>query len=262
MRNNDFLNVPQIPVETSLGSIDFPMLYSEVDGLFASFWVDYDLARKKLSETGLKPARKPFSLTRKTVMTIAFFEYRKCSGGPYNEVAVAIHSYPEAMGDDVKFSLFDMLKKPDKRKVGTFILDLPVTTDWAMAGGVEIYGYPKWVADIALHFGKNVFKGQVIDPANGEPVLSLSGEYKGPGIKTPSMDIMSYSFLNHQMLKTSIHTDGNIKTYSGRKFILKSGDSNHGSSVLIRELGLDGAQPFLVNRTVNFRAKLELGTGC
>ncbi len=92
MSKNEFLNIPQESVSTSLGNIDFPMLYKEVDGLFASFWIDYDKAVAKLKDTGLNPAIKPFSFSKKTAVTLAFFEYRDCSVGPYNEVAVAIHT--------------------------------------------------------------------------------------------------------------------------------------------------------------------------
>lgn len=259
MSKNRFLDITQKPVNTSLGSIDFPMLYSDVDGLFASFWIDYDKAVERLSGTGLNPALKPFSFKKKSVLTLAFFEYRECSAGSYNEVAVAIHSYPEKLGQGIKLSARDFLKKSENRTVGTHIIDLPVTTDWAMAGGVEIYGYPKWVADIPLDFSENGFDGRIVDPSTKEDILRLSGKFKGPSIKTPVMDIMSYSILDKKMLKTSIHTDGYIKNYSGRGFVLNAGNSSHETSKAIRDFGLEGAAPFSVNRSVDFKAILKLG---
>lgn len=259
MAKKNFLNIPQKPVSTSCGSIDFPMLYSEVDGLFANFWIDYDLAAEKLAGTGLAPAVRPFSFGKKALFTLAFFEYRKCSAGVYNEVAVAIHAYPEKKGSAVKLSPRDILKKPENRTIGTYIIDLPVTTDWAMAGGIEIYGYPKWVADIPLQFPKDGFDGRVVDPATNKDVIHLSGKFKLPGVKTPTMDIMSYSTLDNQMLKTAICTDGHLKNHSGRGFVLKAGNADHPTVETIKELGLDGTAPFAVNRSVNFRAILKLG---
>jgi hypothetical protein len=262
MAKKNFFNVPQKPVKTSIGSIDFPMLYSEAEGVLASFWVDYDKALDKLSDTGLRPAMKPLSFTKKAVLSIGFFEYRECSAGSYNEVAVGIYAYPESIGSSIKLSLIDLLKKPENRTVGIYMLDLPVTTDWATAGGVELYGYPKWVADIPLNFSKENFEGHVIDPDTNEKVLSLSGTFKGIGVKTPVVDFMSYSILNKQMLKTSIFADGFLKSYMGRGFTLKAGSSSHGSSSIIKDFGLDGAVPFSVSRTINIRSKLELGIPC
>ncbi len=262
MGKKNFLNVPQKPVKTSIGSIDFPILYSEVEGVFASFWVDYDKALDKLSDTGLLPAMRPLSFNKKTALSIGFFEYRECSAGSYNEVAVALYSYPESMGPSRKLSLIDFLKKPENRTFGIYMLDLPVTTDWAAAGGVEIYGYPKWVADIPLNFSKENFEGHIIDPDTNEKVLSLSGSFKGIGVKTPVIDFITYSNLNKQMLKTSAIADGFFKSYMGRGFTLKAGNSSHGSSSMIKDLGLDGAVPFSVSRTINVKSKLELGIPC
>lgn len=259
MTKKDFLDVPQQRVKTSQGGIDFPLLYQEVDSLFASFWVDREKAMAKLKGTGLVPALKPVPFSNKAVVTISFFEYRKTSAGAYNEVAVAIHSCPEDKGLRRRISLSDLLGKVENRIVGTHIIDLPVTTEWARAGGVEVYGYPKWVAEIPVKFNKKTFDGRVIDPKTKKEVFSLSGRLHGPGIKTKCLDVMSYSILRGGILKTIIDTDGHWKIYRGKGFTLRAGDTSHFASKNIRDLGLDGAEPFLVQRTINFRSILYLG---
>ncbi len=263
MAKKNFFNVPQKPVKTSIGSIDFPMLYSGVKGVIASFWIDYNKTLDILSDTAFLPAMRPLSFaTKKTVLSIGFFEYPKCSAGSYNEVAMAVYCYPESKGPAIKFSLTDFLKKPENRTVGIYFLDLPVTTDLAMAGGVDVYGYPKWLADIPLNFSTKKFEGHVINPDTNRKVVSLSGTFKGIGIKTPSLDFMAYSMLNGRILKTSTLTDGFFKSYMGKGFTLKAGDSSRGASRIIKDFGLDGAVPFSVSRTINVNAKLELGIPC
>lgn len=255
---NDFSDVKQSPVKTSKGVIDFPIIYRKVNGVFASFWTDFKAAEKKLEGTGCKPVYRPFSNKKKAMATVAFFEYLDCSAGLYNEVAVSVHCVPEKSGYSDSMSPFDFLSNGDRKKTGTYITDLPVTTDWAVAGGVEVYGYPKWLADIRYDFSDN-FMAVIGNPSDGKTAVSFSGRFKGFAVKMSCPDVLSYSVLNGKMLRTVIQTSGKWKNYRGSGFMLKA-ESDHYSAENIRDLGLDRAVPFLVQRTVDFRSVLPLGT--
>jgi hypothetical protein len=70
-------------------------------------------------------------------------EFRDCDLGPYNEVSISV---PFTL--DKASAMFTGLlnKGPEEPKV--YIHHLPVTTEIALAAGVEFAGYPKFLASI------------------------------------------------------------------------------------------------------------------
>jgi hypothetical protein len=249
-----FFQVPRTPRRTSQGEIDFPILYYDTSALLAFFLADRASVATVLAGTGLRPG---VTFGAKALAGLAFYEYRDSSIGAYNEVGVAVPVVPVA-DPPRRGALLELFQDPRQRRLGFYILDLPVTTAVANAGGREIWGYPKFVTEIPLHFGRGEFAGRVLDPAGGEPILALSGSY-GPGISLPGMDLLLYSELKGRRLRTVVDVKGRFHTTSGRGMRLEVGRSRHGMAERLRALGLEGARPLLVQVCSDFKSRLNLG---
>jgi len=96
----------------------------------ATFVVRHDAARRLLEGTGVTPKRLPGG---RALCIIAAVQYLDNDLGPYNEVAFSI-----AVG------------ATDGAPAGAYIHELPVDGEFTCAAGREIWGFPKWLADIDL----------------------------------------------------------------------------------------------------------------
>jgi len=106
-----------------------------------------------------------------------------------------------------------MARKPSSRKSYSYVLHLPVTTESANAAGCEIWGFPKFVADILLSNDGRRFNGSVIDPSTGTPILTYKGN-RGTGLSLPGMDLRFYTEV--QGLPMEIMVNTNYRGHSGK----------------------------------------------
>ncbi|MFH2009670.1 MAG: acetoacetate decarboxylase family protein [bacterium] len=97
------------------------------------------------------------------------FEYRKTDIDPYNEVSV---SFPITFGKPSIPGLTAAFQMA-RRHFTTFVWQLPVTTEVARVGGVELYGYPKFLADIDFVRDARTIRCDLSE--NGDKILSLEG---------------------------------------------------------------------------------------
>lgn len=242
---------PQTIRMTSAGEVSLPILYYDVSQLNALFTVDHARANALLAGTGLQAVRLPGG---GTIAGLAFFEYRKTSIGPYNEVGLVIAVSPE----DETLDLRDLVRPSYERVAGFHILDLPVTTAAANAAGREIWGYPKFVTAIPATFGSKRFTGSVTDPVTGQPIVTLEGRW-GRHLTLPGFDLCLYSLREGKMLRTLVEVDSRMQTASGRRFKLTVGPSSHPMAEHLRALGLDGASPFVIQNAEVFHSSLPEG---
>lgn len=253
--NDPFLARRQRAVQTSAGPMDFPILYRDIGGMSAFFHVDAARVARELADTGLTVV-PPFG---RTIVGVAFFTYRDCTIASYDEAAVAVLARPKGRpGENSLASLMEMLRSSPRGNIASHILQLPVTTEQARAGGVEAYGYPKFVADINLNFDGNRFRGVVYEKETGEEIVRLDGRARlGVTVKAP--DTVTWSSLDDQLLCTHIEMDGKLRLSVGHGFRLQVGKSHHPMAQQLRALGLDGKRPFMVARGDSYRSVLPLG---
>ena len=261
-----FFDVPREVVSTSAGDIELPIFYFDGFAGTALFAIDAKQAAATLQGTSLTPLEHNDTATA----AITFYDYRDTSLGPYQEVALAI-----------------LVAQP-----GNYIVDLPVTTRLACAVGRELWGYPKFVADISIDADGEEFQGRLCDEA-GELILTLSGR---PGLllkqNTPGKDIVTYSQRvpqrnddgvpllapsennspavrgasvssveksSPQLLRTAIPTSCYWDACEPGSLALTIGDSGHAMTSRLRELGLAGATPVRWQTTRAFRSRLPRG---
>lgn len=84
----------------------------------------------------------------KCLTALICFEYRATDVEPYNEVAlcVPLAGFGAHLLPDWLFSFLDL----SLRTLHAHIIHLPVNTDLALRGGLDFFGYPKFLAGI--HF--------------------------------------------------------------------------------------------------------------
>jgi hypothetical protein len=143
MRDVEFFQgVPQRPVTVAGYEVVTPAFYSDYSQISAVWVTPLDRIRELLPSRRLHPLR----LTpRRGVTVIVAYEYRDTTLGPYNEVAVG---FPVTV--DKKAAVLAGLRRFQAEGGSIFIWQMPVTTAIARDTGVEVAGYPKYLADIDI----------------------------------------------------------------------------------------------------------------
>ncbi len=256
---DQFFKVPVKKVKTAAGEIDLPIFYYDYSYAHFLFWADYDRVVPKLEGTFFAPCR--FFNGRAGVL-LNFFEYRDSAIGPYNEVGLSILCHARSMKRPGPF-LTQLMKDATKWTMGAYVIDLPVTTEIAHAGGREIWSYPKFVTGITADLKGKRFRGIVDDPDLHEPMVTLEGRMglPGPGIRLSKASFISHTTHKGRPLRTLTDVDARFKVnlgFSGRLRVNER--SRHVMAGNIMDMGLADRKPFLALHCEKARMILHGGT--
>jgi hypothetical protein len=207
--------------EIEIGRFRFktPFRYSDYSLMGAAFHAPVNTVKKVLPSDKLKLVEAAPDTT-----TIAFIatENRAIDGmRPYNEFDVMVPVTYET--DDT-----------DQGLPGIYCLYLPVTTEEALIGGVEIYGYPKFLADISFEEVGEVRRCRV--RADGKEILTL--EVRKSPTKMESYDTYTYTVKDGQLLRTILKVQGQNSTNyvsGGASYTL----GDHPIAAEIKALGIE-----------------------
>lgn len=249
-----FFRVARTPFHTSEGTVDLPILYYDVTNVVALFTAPRSEVAALLDGTGLEPG---FTIGGDALVALSFYEYRRTTIGPYNEVGLATFAKRRGQNGGL-FPATDLFGNPDRRDVGAFVIDLPVTTGAAWAAGRELWGYPKFVAPISVHLNGRSFDGAISAPEGRASIASVAGTL-GPSLPAPPLSLMLYSLLEGRMLRTNVHVRGTTRVHAPGTCRLSVGASDHPMAERLRRLVLDGAKPLLVLVTDDFQSRLHAG---
>ncbi len=250
-RNDSFFDVPKTVVTTTEGDIHLPICYFDCSHYMALFRVDAAKAAAHLQEVPLEPVL----VSRKAVAILSFFKYRDTTLGPYHEVGLALLVTRRGQTQTLA-SFTDLLQKTRSESLGSYVLDLPVTTPAAKAAGCEIWGYPKFVTQLPIELTADRFQANVLDP-EGQQIMELAGQ-RGHVLPDalPGMALVTFSMHGGQMLRTRVETRASCATSGGGSLQLNVGDSPHRMARHLADLGLDGQTPKLFQTTENFQSLL------
>lgn len=253
-RDDPFFDVPKTVTTTTEGEVHLPICYFDASHHMALFRVDAAKAAAKLQDVPLAPVL----VSRKAVAILSFFKYRDTTLGPYDEVGLALLVTPQGQGMTLN-SFTDLLQQSRNESLGSYVLDLPVSTPLARAAGCEIWGYPKFVGQLPITLDADRFQAQVFDP-DGRLILELAGE-RGHMLPEPlpSMALVTYSMRGGQMLRTRVETRAACATSGGGSLRLIVGDSPHRMARNVADLGLNGQSPKLLQTTEDFQSLLFAG---
>lgn len=244
-----FFQEQQETVTISAGTTRMPCFFKKVHYTVCLFTAGKEAVQHLLNGTGLRPALR---LGRHSVVAIGLVRYDESDLGSYNELIVAVPVIPEGMKPPL-CNWLDLVGSLDKRKVGQHILHIPVTSAFSRAAGAELWGYPKIVAPVEHALQKNFLRTAVADPGSGELIVEVKGKL-GAGIPSIPLSLITYSFLQNQLLRTAVKVRGSMQLRLAHGLRLHVGNSRHPMANDLRRLGLDRKKPFLVMDTDKFQS--------
>lgn len=258
-RRDTFFDVPLKKVQTSRGEVDLPILYQDYSYIHFTFWADHRKAAAKLADTAFVPCR---FFHGKALVSVSFFEYRACAIGPYNEVAVCIFAHPRGAERTGPFLPQLFARAARDWTMGAYVVDLPVTTEIAWAGGRDVWSYPKFVTGIDFHLRGRRFKGVVVDRDLREPLLTLDGNVGALELPVRLSNASLVSYTTHDGVPLRIRHDVDARYHVSLGFsdgLQVNGRSGHVMARNLFELGLQGRRPFLVMYAEKARMVLNEG---
>ncbi len=259
INNDSFWDVDRSVFKTSGGDIKLPIFYGDFSYTHFLYWIDFDRAAEKVEGTDFTACR--FFHGKGAVM-LTFFEYRHSEIGPYNEVSLAIVSYPK-QNRQPAFIMPQIFMNGKKWTMGAYVLNLPVTTEFAMKGGKEIYNYPKFVTDIPCRLKGKKFSGAVMDPDTDKPIFSVDGRigFLGWGIKLwHAASFISYTMNKGKPNSILSEVDARYRMnlgFSGKLQV--NAESGHSMAKNLLDLDLHGKKPFAAISSEKGRLKLNDG---
>ena len=230
--------------ETSAGPCDLPIAYEDASMLTAIWRVDGALARP------LVPIQfEPWLVLGKALAMLCIFEYRRTSIGPYGEIGLGVLARRKGSKPSLVRVLGDLRKEEDQ---GLYVTNLPVTTEKARAAGVEIWGYPKYVANIDTRFTPDGVHAEL----EGEFKLTMG---RGRTLKTRGLPFVTYSVSGEgRLLRTVVEIDHDVR-WGGASTVDLRVIGDGPTSTSIRALGIHGRAPTFAFRTDAMRSVLPRG---
>lgn len=191
MRGSPFFEGVEQVDATLIGEpAKLPIFYYDGSAQTAVFPAKLRALRKWLPDPRFVPARLAPGLG---AVGVSCFEYRDTDIGPYNELAITvILNNPPFAANLPGRALLTELRR---RQLHAWVHHLPVTTEIARVGGVDLYNYPKFIASIDFEesAGRRICRlGE-----GAEEILTLDG----PLIPTPNSDelqLFSHIWMDRQ----------------------------------------------------------------
>ncbi len=216
--------------------LTLPVKYYRTDAFLGIFSADLDAVQATLPGPGLFPVRLG---QNRANLVIAAFNYHLYSfdhqhmGDPYGEVAIGTFcTYREEAP-----ALLPLLLESRYPDCGIFVFHLPVTNLAARDGGRQVWGAPKFVAD--MDFVRLPSTQRVTLSEEGEHILTLTVRQRGLPIHD-GRPLRWYSTLERDLLRTTLPTRAiyqlNLLPGAGNLTL-----GSHAIAAQLKEFGIGGA---------------------
>lgn len=261
--DDPFFEVPATTVQTSTGPVQLPILYRRTRNLNAFFMVPTERVNRVLVQKGAGALSPGCQIGGRALVALACYDYQDTSIGPYREIGLAVPVLPPGVRPTLGHWLQTLTDVDSpSRQLGFHVLHLPVDTEAACAAGREIWGLPKFVTPIAYEDTPGQARIVLHDPRHPYradlAILRLEGRL-GAGLPGPSVSPLLYSHHEGCWLRTPVRVRGGGQAHVRPALLLRTGGSAHPMAQVIRELGLDGARPWLAMATERFQSRLPAG---
>lgn len=143
-----------------------PVYYYDNSLMSAAFTASTAKVRALLPSAEMHPVE---TVPGRCLAVFTAFEYRETDIHPYNEFSIAFVIRFGKRG----LPLWTAGRMALQRCFHVYVWQLPVTTEIARWGGVELYGYPKFVADIDFRREPSAFVCDLSE--GGKRILTLRG---------------------------------------------------------------------------------------
>jgi hypothetical protein len=185
-----FEGVPQVDATLAGEAAKLPIFYYDGTAQTAVFPARLGAVRKLLPDPRFVPARLAPGLG---AVAVTCFEYRDTDIGPYNELAISVVLKNPASASNLPGRA--LLAGLRDKQLHAWVHHLPVTTEIARVGGVELYNYPKFVGSI--DFEEDGSRRTCRLGEGDEHILTLDG----PLIDTPrsgGIQLFSHLWMDRQ----------------------------------------------------------------
>ena len=206
-----------------------PVFYYDTTSLTAIYTASTNRVEKLLPLPQMKPIEM---VPGRCLVAFTAFEYRQTDIDAYNEFSIAfLVTYDKPV---IPFATAAALMA--QRKFTAYVWQLPVTTEVARVGGVEFYGYPKFIADI--EFRKEPHQITCNLSENGEKILSLTGSVL-PTKKEKHARYVTYSVCENIPLVTNIFINPiEMGQSRNKKAVSLEIGTDHSISEALQDIGL------------------------
>lgn len=219
-----FDGVSQRPIPIRQWSSKSPLFFGDLSMMQGIFLADLDAARAMMPSELLRPT---MGLPGKAMVAINCFEYKETDVGPYNEVSISV---AVQLNDSTPGPLAVMRSKLTRTYHG-HVLELPVNTEISVAGGLDYFNYPKYLAEISFEDEQVWRTCRVLDAKTGQKIFTmrvrrLSTKRKKPGRDADPSLYFSYPVKDGRVLKARLEMDEleRASGFLGSGFEFSAGD--------------------------------------
>jgi hypothetical protein len=191
MRGSPFFEgVSQMEAALNGAAVKLPIFYYAGSAISAIFPARLKGLRELMPDSRFSPARLAPGIG---TVAVTCFEYADTDIGSYNELAISVPlNHPSPAPNLPARALVESLRR---RQLHAWVQHLPVTTEIARLGGVELYNYPKFIAGIDF---EQTDARRICRLSEGqEHILTLSGSL----IATPRQErfqLFSHLWMDQQ----------------------------------------------------------------
>ncbi len=181
-------------IELEQASFDLPILYFREDSFALFFSASVEKVRKFLPSQNLRPV---LLSKKKAVVVIAAFNYVETSIGPYGELGIAI----PVVHMRRPLPVLPLIRESSCKGFGMWVAHLPVTTTVAKEAGRQVWGYPKFVADMDFKVFPEYIECTLSEKQ--QHILTVRAPRKGL-VRKDNKPLITYSVADGNLIKTTI----------------------------------------------------------
>jgi hypothetical protein len=229
MSNGFFADIVRWEFERNGTRRTLPYFYYDNLSMVAVFLASSSEIRKLLPHPDMKPVE---IIPGQGIVAFATFEYRKTDVEPYNEVSISfLVSFRQRQIPGITAASMML-----SRNTASYVWQLPVTTEHARAGGIDLFGYPKYLADIDFERDDDWITCTLAE--GGLEILRLRGQ-RLPTRQGNPMRYTTYAVENGIPLAANVLVNPveYAEAYGGRAIELELGSGHHVCDIL-RQIGL------------------------
>ncbi len=194
MTTDFFRGIKQWEVERNGWKGKLPVFYYDTTSMTVIYTATTAKVKDLLPVAGMHPMELA---PGRALVAFTAFEYRKTDIDPYNELAISFPiTYAKKPIPFVSAGL-----QMVRRCMSAYVWQLPVTTEIARQGGVDMYGYPKFIADIEFQKDSDTLTCDLSE--NGQKILSVKGSVLPTKPQKVSRYI-TYSVIDEIVLRTNV----------------------------------------------------------
>lgn len=249
-----FFQVPLYAQDFSRGEVQLPILVQDGSALYCQFFAPLDRVNQLLQD---KPIEPVFVLGNRALVGVVLNECNQSTVGSYVNLDLVI-PVTRQTGFKRPSAWQEIRMNSDRRHMGFHVTDSALDNQVMLAAGKEVWGYPKFMAQMKARFDGPRIYSECNEPDGRKGIVRIVGS--GPRlIRFPSIDLTMFTFKGNELLRSLINTRGHFYWHWPLGFRLQVGDSQHPMAQRLRFLGLDNARPISVLSCTDYQARMNAG---